>query len=144
MKQAKNIGLSLLGVCADRRGHRPDQGPTRPAGDPAVPALPAGRVWAAAFSDTGWGDAPGEKGRGRPTRKWRGGSRSRRTDERNVMIGSLAKAKGYDMMTYVFGALMVAFALMGAEWTVIIAMVVAYLFVHGYAIYFRVKLEKEM
>ena len=60
------------------------------------------------------------------------------------MIGSLAKAKGYDMMTYVFGALMVAFALMGAEWTVIIAMVVAYLFVHGYAIYFRVKLEKEM
>ena len=66
------------------------------------------------------------------------------TDERNVMIGSLAKAKGYDMMTYVFGALMVAFALMGAEWTVIIAMVVAYLFVHGYAIYFRVKLEKEM
>ena len=66
------------------------------------------------------------------------------TDERNVMIGSMAKAKGYDMMTYVFGALMVAFALMGAPWTVIIPMVIAYLFVHGYAIYFRVKLEKEM
>jgi len=56
----------------------------------------------------------------------------------------MAKAKGYDMMTYVFGALMVAFALMGAPWTVIIPMVIAYLFVHGYAIYFRVKLEKEM
>lgn len=26
------------------------------------------------------------------------------TDERNVMIGNMAKAKGYDMMTYVFGA----------------------------------------
>ena len=66
------------------------------------------------------------------------------TDERNVMIGSLAKAKGYDMMTYVFGALMVAFALMNASWTVILPMVIAYLFVHGYAIYFRCKFEKEM
>ena len=66
------------------------------------------------------------------------------TDERNVMIGSLAKAKGYDMMTYVFGALMVSFAVMGASWTVIIPMVIAYLFVHGYAIYFRCKFEKEM
>lgn len=66
------------------------------------------------------------------------------TDERNVMIGSMAKAKGYDMMTYVFGALMVAFALMGASWTVIIPMVIAYLFVHGYAIYFRIKFEREM
>ena len=66
------------------------------------------------------------------------------TDERNVMIGSLAKAKGYDMMTYVFGALMVAFALMNASWTVILPMVIAYLFVHGYAIYFRCKIEKEM
>ena len=65
-------------------------------------------------------------------------------DERNVMIGSLAKAKGYDMMTYVFGALMVAFALMNASWTVILPMVIAYLFVHGYAIYFRCKFEKEM
>lgn len=66
------------------------------------------------------------------------------TDERNVMIGNMAKAKGYDMMTYVFGALMVAFALMGASWAVILPMVVAYLFVHGYAIYFRVKFDKEM
>ena len=66
------------------------------------------------------------------------------TDERNVMIGNMAKAKGYDMMTYVFGALMVAFAVMGASWTVIIPMVIAYLFVHGYAIYFRMKFDKEM
>ena len=66
------------------------------------------------------------------------------TDERNVMIGNMAKAKGYDMMTYVFGALMVSFAVMGASWTVIIPMVIGYLFVHGYAIYFRVKFDKEM
>ena len=66
------------------------------------------------------------------------------TDERNVMICNMAKAKGYDMMTYVFGALMVSFAVMGASWTVIIPMVIGYLFVHGYAIYFRVKFDKEM
>lgn len=66
------------------------------------------------------------------------------TDERNVMIGNMAKAKGYDMMTYVFGALMVSFAVMGASWTVIIPMVIGYLFVRGYAIYFRVKFDKEM
>ena len=66
------------------------------------------------------------------------------TDERNVMIGDMAKAKGYDMMTYVFGALMVSFAVMGASWRVIIPMVIGYLFVHGYAIYFRVKFDKEM
>lgn len=66
------------------------------------------------------------------------------TDERNVMIGNMAKAKGYDMMTYVFGALMVSFAVMGASWTVIIPMVIGYLFVHEYAIYFRVKFDKEM
>lgn len=66
------------------------------------------------------------------------------TDERNVMIGNMAKAKGYDMMTYVFGALMVSFAVMGASWTVIIPMVIGYLFVHGYAICFRVKFDKEM
>lgn len=66
------------------------------------------------------------------------------TDERNVMIGNMAKAKGYDMMIYVFGALMVSFAVMGASWTVIIPMVIGYLFVHEYAIYFRVKFDKEM
>ncbi len=36
------------------------------------------------------------------------------------------------------------FALMGASWAVILPMEVAYLFVHGYAIYFRVKFDKEM
>ena len=66
------------------------------------------------------------------------------TDERNIMIGNMAKAKGYDMMTYIFGMLMVAFALMDVCWMVILPMVIVYLFVHGYAIYFRVKFEKEM
>ncbi len=33
---------------------------------------------------------------------------------------------------------------MDASWTVILPMVIVYLFVHGYAIYFRVKFQKEM
>lgn len=36
-------------------------------------------------------------------------------DERNIAIGNQAKAKGFDMMTFAFGALMVCFALMEIE-----------------------------
>lgn len=64
-------------------------------------------------------------------------------DERNIMIGHSAKAKGYDMMTYVFAALMLAYALMGASYTIIIPFVVAYLFIQIYAVYYRFKIEKE-
>ena len=65
-------------------------------------------------------------------------------DERNVAIGSRAKAKGFDMMTYVFGALMLAFALMNASVGILIPMVIAYLLVEGCALYYRFKFEKEM
>ena len=65
-------------------------------------------------------------------------------DERNVEIASRAKAKAYDMMVFVFGALMVAFALMGVDLVAVLLLVFAYLFVVGYGIYARCKLEKEM
>lgn len=65
-------------------------------------------------------------------------------DERNVAIGNMAKAKGFEMATYVYTALLLAFALMGASFTIIIPLVIAYLFVQGYAIYQRFKIEKEM
>lgn len=65
-------------------------------------------------------------------------------DERNVMIGNMAKAKGFDMMLYVYSALLLTFALMGITFTVIIPMVVAYLFVIGYSIYHRSKIEKSL
>jgi len=64
-------------------------------------------------------------------------------DERNVMLGNMAKARGYDMMTFVFSALLLAFALMGVSFTIIIPFVIAYIFVHGYALYQRIKIEKE-
>lgn len=65
-------------------------------------------------------------------------------DERNIALSNRAKAKWYDCMTVVFGALMVAFALMGASFTLIVPMVIAYLFVVGSAVYTRIRLEKEM
>ena len=65
-------------------------------------------------------------------------------DERNIMLSGLAKARAYDLMTYVFGALMIAFALMNVEISAVLLLVAAYLFVVGYSIYYRIKLEKEM
>lgn len=65
-------------------------------------------------------------------------------DERNVAIGNMAKAKAYDMMIFVFGALMISFALMGVDLVVILLFVAAYLFVVGYGVYYRIKLDKEM
>lgn len=65
-------------------------------------------------------------------------------DERNVAIGNMAKAKAYDMMIFVFGALQISFALMGADLAVILLLVAAYLFVVGYGIYYRMRYNKEM
>lgn len=65
-------------------------------------------------------------------------------DERNIVIGNMAKAKAYDMMIFIFGALMIAFALMGTDMVVIIILACAYLFSIAYGIYYRFKFDKEM
>lgn len=65
-------------------------------------------------------------------------------DERNRTISERAKSRAYDMMVFVFGALMVAFALMNVEVQVILLLVFAYLFVVFYGIWHRCKLEKEL
>lgn len=67
-----------------------------------------------------------------------------KNDERNIAISSRAKSKAYDIMTFVFGALMVSFALMGVEIISILLLVFAYLFVQGCAVYYRLKYDKEM
>lgn len=67
-----------------------------------------------------------------------------KNDERNVMIASRAKAKAFDLMTFVFGALMLSFALMEVDLAAVVLLVAAYLFVVGYRIYCRFKFEKEM
>ncbi len=65
-------------------------------------------------------------------------------DERNVTIANKAKGKAFDMMTFVFGSLMVSFALMGIDIVAVLLLVFAYLFVHGFSLYYRFKFEKEM
>ena len=65
-------------------------------------------------------------------------------DERNIAIQTSAKAKAYDMMVFVFGAVMVSLALMNVDVTVILILVTAYLFVVGYGVYCRIKYNKEM
>lgn len=52
-----------------------------------------------------------------------------KNDERNILLANTAKGKAFDMMTYVFGALMVSFALMEVDWTAILLLVFAYIFV---------------
>ena len=65
-------------------------------------------------------------------------------DERNVAILNRAKAKALDRMFYVFGALMVSLALMGADIGVVLLLVAAYLFVAGCMVYYMCKYQKEM
>lgn len=67
-----------------------------------------------------------------------------KNDERNITIANRAKSKAYDLMTFVFGALMITFALMGVDMVAVLLLVFAYLFVQGYAIYYRCKYDKEM
>ncbi len=65
-------------------------------------------------------------------------------DERNVAIANRAKARALDSMYYVFGALMVALALMGTDMKVILLLVAAYLFVAGSMVYYLCRYQKEM
>ena len=65
-------------------------------------------------------------------------------DERNVAIFNRAKAKALDRMFYVFGALMVSLALMGADIGIVLLLVAAYLFVAGCMVYYMCKYQKEM
>jgi 4-hydroxybenzoate polyprenyltransferase len=61
-----------------------------------------------------------------------------------VAIVNRAKSKAYDMMIFVFGALMLAFALMGIDRAAVLLLVSSYLFIIGYSVYYRCKYDKEM
>lgn len=60
------------------------------------------------------------------------------------MIGNMAKAKGFDIMLYIYSALLLTFALMGISFNVIIPMVIAYLSVIGYYLYHLTKIQKTL
>ena len=65
-------------------------------------------------------------------------------DERNIALANRAKGKAFDIMLYVYGALMVSFALMGMDLAPLLLLVFSYLLVVGCSIYYRVKYDKEM
>lgn len=70
--------------------------------------------------------------------------RIEQNDERNITLLNRSKAKAYDIMLIVFGALMVCFVFLGVDMGPVLLFVVAYLFVVGYSIHNRIKLNKEM
>ncbi|SDW98728.1 hypothetical protein [Paenibacillus sp. CF384] len=65
-------------------------------------------------------------------------------DERNLAIANRAKAKAYDMMVFVLGALITSFALMAIDLIMVVLLVVAYMLILGYNSYYRYKYFKEM
>lgn len=67
-----------------------------------------------------------------------------KNDERNIAIGGKAKAKAFDIMVFVFGALMASFAMMGVKLVAVLLLVFAYLLVIGCEVYYRCKYDKEM
>ena len=67
-----------------------------------------------------------------------------RKDERNIAISNRAKAKAYDLMTYTFGALLLIFTLMGVDLIPLLLLVFIYLLIQIYAVYYRIKYDKEM
>ena len=56
-------------------------------------------------------------------------------DERNVAIGNAAKAKGYDVMTFAFGAMLLFSVLMEADLALTLVMVAVYLFIQFYSLW---------
>ena len=64
-------------------------------------------------------------------------------DERNTAISNRAKGKAFDIMSYVFGALLLVFSLMGIDLRAVLLLVFAYLFVDGIFIYYCVRFNKE-
>ena len=67
-----------------------------------------------------------------------------KNDERNIALDHRAKAKAYDMGIYLYGALLVAFALMDVSLPLLLLLVACYLFLEGYCLYYRLRFEKEM
>ena len=55
-----------------------------------------------------------------------------------------AKARGYDLMTFAFGAMLLFSVLMEADLALTLVMVAVYLFIQFYTLWWRFRLEKEM
>lgn len=67
-----------------------------------------------------------------------------KNDERNVLIAEKSKAKAYDLMIYLFAAMLIIFSLMGADKVQILVLVAIYLSLQIYALYWKSKFESRM
>lgn len=67
-----------------------------------------------------------------------------KNDERNILIINKSKSKAYDLMTYLFIIMIIAFSLMKVDKIVIIILLSVYIIIQIYAIYCRSKFEREM
>ena len=67
-----------------------------------------------------------------------------KNDERNVLLAEKSKAKAYDLMTYLFVAMIIIFSLMGVDKLQIIILVAIYFSIQIYGVFWRFKFEKEM
>lgn len=67
----------------------------------------------------------------------------KREDERSEAIKNKAKRKAFDMMTFVFGALMISFAIIEIDTVAIFLLIFAYLFIHGFEICYYIKIYKK-
>ncbi len=65
-------------------------------------------------------------------------------DERNQAIVYRSKAKAYDCMVFLFGALMLVFTLMNCDLPTLLLFIFSYLFTIGYGIFYRIKYQSEM
>ena len=67
-----------------------------------------------------------------------------KNDERNILIAEKSKAKAYDLMIYLFAAMLIIFSLMGADKVQILVLVAIYLSLQIYALYWKSKFESRM
>ena len=65
-------------------------------------------------------------------------------DERNQVIRNRAKARAYDLMIFVYAAILLAFALMGVDMYIILTLVAVYIFFVFVNVYYITKYHKEM
>ncbi len=64
-------------------------------------------------------------------------------DERNIALSNAAKGKSYNVMTYVFGGLLLVYALNGERLAVVGPLIAAYISVQIVYMYYLVKLNRE-
>ena len=67
-----------------------------------------------------------------------------KNDERNKLIAEKSKSKAYDLMIYLFAAMLIMFSLMGVDKLQLIIVVAIYLSIQIYALYWRSKFERTM